>query len=53
MDGVESIANGLVASSVGGNINADLLKSVDNLDKIQAAVLMSSLGIGTHIDAYA
>lgn len=53
MDGIESIANGLVASSVSASLNIGLLKSVDNLSEIQSAVLFSSIGIGGHIDAYA
>ncbi|MDP9024585.1 MAG: hypothetical protein M3N13_04305 [Candidatus Eremiobacteraeota bacterium] len=48
-----SIATGLVGQSVSNSLNVDVLKAVQNLDKSQALQLAASLGLGTHVDAYA
>ncbi|MDQ2866298.1 MAG: hypothetical protein M3R51_08730 [Candidatus Eremiobacteraeota bacterium] len=48
-----NIATALVGSSVSSSLNVDVLKAVQNLDKSQAALLAASIGLGTHVDAYA
>jgi hypothetical protein len=50
---LEGIASGLVASRVSGSLDVSLLKSVQNLDIIQAGVLFRSIGLGNSLDAYA
>ena len=55
---VSSIASGLgstasLGSSVGGIIDASLLKAVDNLSATQSALLFASIGLGSGVDTFA
>lgn len=48
-----SIATGLAGQSVGNSIDVGVLKAVQNLEMTQASMLAASIGLGTHVDAYA
>jgi hypothetical protein len=50
---LSSIASGLAASSVSEGVDIGVLKAVQNLDEVQAALLFSSIGLGAGVDAYA
>ncbi len=50
---LQSIATGLAASSVTQSIDYGALKATQQLAAIQANVLAASIGLGTHINAYA
>ena len=50
MDGVASLSTGLAAASVSEGVSVSLLSNIQTLDKIVAAKLFSSIGLGNNID---
>lgn len=53
MDGLSTIASGLVSGSVADTVSMDVLKAVNNLTASQSALLFSSIGLGRSVDTYA
>lgn len=53
MDGVASLSTNLALSSVSEGVGVALLSNLQTLDKIVAAKLFSSIGIGTSVDSHA
>lgn len=53
MDSIAGLSTGLALASVSGSLNVDVLKSVQNLSMSESSILMSSLGIGSHVDSLA
>ena len=50
---LSSIASGLAASSVTQGVDVGVLKAVQNLDQAQAALLFSSIGLGSQVNTFA
>jgi hypothetical protein len=50
---LSGIASGLAASSVTQGVDVGVLRAVQNLDQAQAALLFSSIGLGSGVDAFA
>jgi hypothetical protein len=50
---LSTIGTGLAQSAVGQQIDAGVLKALQNLDKNAAAELFASLGLGTAVDTRA
>lgn len=48
-----SIASGLAASAVSQSVDVSVLKSVQNLDQAQSAILLASIGIGGNVNTLA
>ena len=53
MNGVASLSTGLAAASVSEGVSVSLLSNIQTLDKIVAAKLFSSIGVGSSVDHYA
>ncbi len=50
---ISSIATSLASGNAAGQVNADLVRSVNNLEARQAQILLSSLGIGQNVNTLA
>jgi hypothetical protein len=50
---IASVASGLSAANVAGQVDIGVLKTLLNLDQAVAAQLAASIGLGTAVDAYA
>lgn len=50
---VASLRTALASSAVGQQVDAGVLRTLQNLDKNVAAELFASLGLGTGVDASA
>lgn len=53
MDGVAGLSTGLALANVTTGVGVSLLASTQTLDKIVAAKLFSSIGLGSSVDHYA
>lgn len=50
---IASLATSLSSGNAAGQVNVDLLRSVNNLEAVQAQILLSSLGIGQNVNTFA